>query len=559
MFANLSIRTKITAVLALMIVTMIGIGLLSVTSMRSINANAVDIRTVWLPSVRLLSEIKTQQVSYRSIIRSHLLETTPEGKAGAEKRMAAASNKIKELRRDYEKLIASPEERALYLDSVQQWTDYENGVQEIAAMSRASEGRFPADAQTLNETKYLPLGQKADAILNKAIELNNKGADEAGANAQTHFTTTFMLLSAIVAVAAVVGIALGVLLVRDVARGIDSIISPMQALGRGDLDAEVPQQGATTEIGKMAGALQVFKEALIAKRAADQAAAREAEEKILRGQRVDAITREFEAMIGEIVDTVSSASTELEASAGTLTTTAEHSQELTTAVAAASEEASTNVQSVASATEEMSSSITEISRQVQDSARIASDAVKQAQRTNERVGELAKAAARIGDVVELINTIAGQTNLLALNATIEAARAGDAGRGFAVVASEVKALAERGQGSPNRRPRPPARSASRSAAFSRRPRSRSAPSRKSVIPLARCPRSPQRSPRRSNSKAQLLRKSPAMCSRRLVAPIRCPCTSPMCSAARPRLDQLRHRCWRRPRPCRAIAAGSRMK
>ena len=442
MFANLSIRTKITAVLALMIVTMIGIGLLSVTSMRSINANAVDIRTVWLPSVRLLSEIKTQQVSYRSIIRSHLLETTPEGKAAAEKRMAAASSKIKELRRDYEKLIASPEERALYLDSVQQWTNYENGVQEIAAMSRASNGRFPADAQTLNETKYLPIGQKADAILNKAIELNNKGADEAGAHAQTHFTNTFMLLSAIVAVAAMVGIALGLLLVRDVARGIDSIISPMQALGRGDLDAEVPHQGATTEIGKMAGALQVFKEALIAKRAADQAAAREAEEKILRGQRVDAITREFEAMIGEIVDTVSSASTELEASAGTLTTTAEHSQELTTAVAAASEEASTNVQSVASATEEMSSSITEISRQVQDSARIASDAVKQAQRTNERVGELAKAAARIGDVVELINTIAGQTNLLALNATIEAARAGDAGRGFAVVASEVKALAE---------------------------------------------------------------------------------------------------------------------
>src|SRR5205807_2315310 len=101
-----------------------------------------------------------------------------------------------------------------------------------------------------------------------------------------------------------------------------------------------------------------------------------------------------------------------------------------------------NVQSVASATEEMASSVNEISRQVQGSARIAGDAVEQAQKTNDRVAELAKAAARIGDVVELINTIAGQTNLLALNATIEAARAGDAGRGFAVVASEVKALAQ---------------------------------------------------------------------------------------------------------------------
>jgi methyl-accepting chemotaxis protein len=100
--------------------------------------------------------------------------------------------------------------------------------------------------------------------------------------------------------------------------------------------------------------------------------------------------------------------------------------------------ASTNVQSVASATEELSSSVREISRQVQEAARIANEAVGQARKTNERVSELSKAAARIGDVVELINTIAGQTNLLALNATIEAARAGEVGRGFAVVASEVE-------------------------------------------------------------------------------------------------------------------------
>ncbi len=150
----------------------------------------------------------------------------------------------------------------------------------------------------------------------------------------------------------------------------------------------------------------------------------------------------FESAVGEIIETVSSAATELEASAGTLSSTAVRAQELATTVAAASEEASTNVQSVASATEELTSSVNEISRQVQESARIANEAVHQARRTNDRVGELSSAAARIGDVVDLINTIAGQTNLLALNATIEAARAGEAGRGFAVVASEVKALAE---------------------------------------------------------------------------------------------------------------------
>lgn len=150
----------------------------------------------------------------------------------------------------------------------------------------------------------------------------------------------------------------------------------------------------------------------------------------------------FEAAIGEIVETVSSAATELEASASTLSSTAGRAQELATVVASGSEAASSNVHSVASAAEEMSSSVREIGRQVQDSTRIASEAVSQAHVTTERVSELSRAASRIGDVVELINAIAGQTNLLALNATIEAARAGEAGRGFAVVASEVKALAE---------------------------------------------------------------------------------------------------------------------
>ncbi len=150
----------------------------------------------------------------------------------------------------------------------------------------------------------------------------------------------------------------------------------------------------------------------------------------------------FETAIGEIVETVSSAATELEASASTLSSTAGRAQELASAVATGSEAASTNVHSVASAAEEMSSSVREIGRQVQDSSRIANEAVSQAHATTERVSELSRAAARIGDVVELINAIAGQTNLLALNATIEAARAGEAGRGFAVVASEVKALAE---------------------------------------------------------------------------------------------------------------------
>jgi methyl-accepting chemotaxis protein len=156
---------------------------------------------------------------------------------------------------------------------------------------------------------------------------------------------------------------------------------------------------------------------------------------------MEKLADKFEAVVGKIVDKVSTTSMELESAAGSMSKTAETTQGLSSAVAAASEESSANVQSVAGATDEMAASVREISRQVQESSRIANEAVVQAQRTDGRIAELSQAAGRIGDVIKLITAIAEQTNLLALNATIEAARAGEAGKGFAVVAQEVKQLA----------------------------------------------------------------------------------------------------------------------
>jgi methyl-accepting chemotaxis protein len=442
MLSGYSIRTKVSLVIAFLLVAMTGMGLLAVVKMLDINANAEDIQQNWLPSVRALGDVKSGTMTYRTTVRAHMLGETAADKEAMDKRLATTVDQIAKYRKTYESHISSNDERALYDEWSRKWDKYITGAKQVVEISRASVGKGVHDAQTLNQTTVNALGKDADDILDKSIEFNNKGADAAGKAASENFRSALIMLGSILGVAAVLGVGIGVMLVRDVSRGIDSIVTPMQALGTGNLAAIVPHQGKSTEIGKMADTLQVFKQALIDKRTADEAAAVDAEAKIERGRRVDTITREFESMIGEIVETVSSASTELEASASTLTATAERAQQLTTTVAAASEEASTNVQSVASATEEMSSSVNEISRQVQESATIAGQAVDQARKTNDRVGELAKAAARIGDVVELINTIAGQTNLLALNATIEAARAGEAGRGFAVVASEVKALAE---------------------------------------------------------------------------------------------------------------------
>jgi methyl-accepting chemotaxis protein len=441
MFRNISIRSKIVSLLALLLVALVGMGILAALDTRSINANTNEIATNWLPSIKTLGELNAGVIRYRAALRAHMLAETVEDKKSIEKTLADIVESNTRIRQSYETMISSPTERALYEDWSKHWQAYRDIAARVMELSHKEIGHLPREALELNKQAN-KIGNDADQALDKDIEYNNVGAQKETKSAADTYSSVLTTLAVIVVVTFLMGIGAGFYVVRDISAGIGSIVRPMQALGNEDLTADVPHRGEKTEIGVMADALQVFKEALIAKRAADQSAARDAEAKIERGRRVDDVTRKFEQMIGEIVATVSSASTQLEASAGTLSSTAKRSQELSTTVAAASEEASTSVQSVASATEELSSSVNEISRQVQESARMASDAVGQAQSTTDRVSELSKAATRIGDVVELINTIAGQTNLLALNATIEAARAGEAGRGFAVVASEVKALAE---------------------------------------------------------------------------------------------------------------------
>jgi len=315
------------------------------------------------------------------------------------------------------------------------WTAIQDGL--LPALAK---GDSAAAAKSYAEitTRYTAHRAIIDDIVKQTND-QNAATEVAATGRVSTFTLVLWGVSAAVFLvigAGIFGVAFGVI------RPIAEMTAVMKGLAGGDLNVSVPALSRGDEVGAMARAVQVFKDNAMRVQSMEQEQASlklkaEGDRKAAMQQMADG----FDSAIGKIIQTVSTASSELESSAGQLTKTAEVTQVLSATVASASEQSSANAQSAAAAAEEMASSVSEISRQVQDSHKISCEAVSQVEQTNARIADLAQSASRIGEVVKMISAVAEQTNLLALNATIEAARAGEAGRGFAVVASEVKALA----------------------------------------------------------------------------------------------------------------------
>ena len=302
------------------------------------------------------------------------------------------------------------------------------------------DGHSYKGAATILGNSYLAIYEPIQTGQGETIGILFVGVPLADAQAFMSQITREALIGAFV-IAVIAGLGYFWIL-RATVRPVTDLASVMHQIADGSLDRAVPGIRRLDQIGQMARAVQVFKDNMI-------------ETERLRGEQEESKRRaaakqkdalhmmadEFESKVGHLVGALSSASTELEATAQSMTGTANQSNQQAAAVAAAAEEASTGMQTVASAAEELTASIGEISRQVAQSSKITAKAVDDAKRTDAIVHALAEGAEKIGAVVGLITNIASQTNLLALNATIEAARAGDAGKGFAVVASEVKSLA----------------------------------------------------------------------------------------------------------------------
>jgi methyl-accepting chemotaxis protein len=304
------------------------------------------------------------------------------------------------------------------------------------AKDGAATGKYEHDVDAFFVESQRGLGSiitVRDAFYDNAEQI----LGDAYSSARLSFMIALAVLTAVIAASA------GMILMvrRRVCKPIVDLTATMSRLASGDMSDEIAGAERGDEIGAMATAVRVFKDSMIEAERLAAEKALESDGKMRRAQVLEELTRVFEAKVIELVGGLSAASSVMEDTAQSMSSTATATNRQAAVVAAASTQTSTNVQTVASATEELTSSISEIGRQVAQSTEIAARAVENARRTSVTARSLAEGAQKIGDVVTLIQSIAAQTNLLALNATIEAARAGEAGRGFAVVASEVKSLA----------------------------------------------------------------------------------------------------------------------
>ncbi|HXZ00627.1 MAG TPA: methyl-accepting chemotaxis protein [Stellaceae bacterium] len=438
-FQNLKIRTKVTAAFGFVLLVCVFLGLFSLQRLSLVNDSAADMRDNWLPATRALGDYSFNTLYYRLRGANLIMADTPEARAKALKGAAEFQAKAEKVWAFYETTVTSGEERRLADQIKAAWADYVADTNKLAAMVNAgdlkgAEALFMGDMSEIFNEKFV-------GALTKDLELNvNEGKKAADSGEQAYVSARYWIVGALV-FAGLLSVFAGFLIVATVARPIVRTTGIMGKLADHDLSVTIEGAERGDEIGNMAKAVQVFKDNMI--KGDELAAQQKAEQakKEARAKAVEGYIGAFDTSVSSVLEMVSSASTELQTTAQSMSSTAEETSRQATAVAAGSEQAATNVGTVATAAEELSGSIAEIGRQVAESARIAGHAAEQANQTNAQIQGLAAAAQRIGDVVKLITDIAGQTNLLALNATIEAARAGEAGKGFAVVASEVKSLA----------------------------------------------------------------------------------------------------------------------
>jgi len=440
---NFSISAKIFAIVGFLAAATVAISATGYYGLVVLNSDAQKIE-------RVAIEIKIGGLIEQAVLQlnraEYRLAANPKEHAEVAELVEAIEKRLSEQLAKAE-AMAGPGQQGL-LKEVHSTVDiYFAEIAAVLEKARRVSEEVEIDERQLELVEALAESRREADILEGLVGRYIEGVDAEGVRiaheAKAVATRTEIILVAVAALAIAVSLVLSWMIAnRGMVKPIRRIVECLRGLADGDLGIEVFGVSRRDEIGEIATTTLVFKENMIRNKEMAKEQARAQEAQLARAKRVEDLCLTFDGTSSEAVRAVASASSELLSSSEAMSATAEEATRQSAAVAAASEQASANVQTVATATEELSSSIGEISRQVAQASQIASGAVDQAERTNQKIVGLATAAQKIGEVVALITDIADQTNLLALNATIEAARAGEAGKGFAVVASEVKHLAD---------------------------------------------------------------------------------------------------------------------
>jgi methyl-accepting chemotaxis protein len=438
-------RISLKAILAISIgllgLSAVGQGAVSVVKLRAIETEVNEIATNWLPSVDVVNTMSTSTRDVRvKLYRFVVASESPEALVENEKGLRKAIQNFDDLRRRYEPLISSAEEKAIYDQFGPQWSRYVDGQETIITLMKG--GRKAEALALTTSTEMAALNNGAIGTLQRAVDFNREGSKRSTELSKTSAGSAMVTAWISMAISLIAAVGAMLFSLFGVARPIERMTHTMGRLAGGDASVDIPSRARRDEIGDMAAAVSVFRDTMLQTRKLEEEtvlarAGAEAQRKAAMRSMADG----FEGAVGGIISMVTSSATELQATAQSMAGTATQTANQSNSVAAAAGEAASNVNTVAAAAEELGSSVQEIGRQVSSSAAMAQAAVAEAAQTATFVQNLNSAVARIGDVVTIITSIAGQTNLLALNATIEAARAGEAGRGFAVVAAEVKELA----------------------------------------------------------------------------------------------------------------------
>jgi methyl-accepting chemotaxis protein len=451
---SFTIRTKLTAALIALCLSMIGIGVLEWRS--NVFANE-KIRTIYEDRLVALGQIKRIDDASAAIISAQL--PVLQGRKSFEEGLAEHRKAVESINQNWTEYLAT------YLDA-----------EETKMVATAKQEKIPADQVfSRMEAAYVAKDKAAlekvvsqyDQITGKFFELNDQLSEHQlkvgkiefdrslAAQATAQFWTSILGLMALAVAAASAWV-----VYAGVSGPIQNMADAMRRLSKNDLKVAIPGVGQADEIGQMAASVQVFKDSMIEaarlrdeqeevrRQAEIQRQSQEAQKEqdrissaVQRRQATQTMASTVEAESNRAVNDISALVHQMNGATEGLSNLAVELSGNSHGVAAAAEEALANANAVSAAAEELTSSIHEIGSQVSRASSISSLAVNGSDRARETIESLSVAVSKISEVTKLIGSIAGKTNLLALNATIESARAGDAGKGFAVVASEVKSLA----------------------------------------------------------------------------------------------------------------------